>query len=128
MVRLVDWLVLLARSEDAKEAEILVLPRGRRAAPAGRTTQVGLGGQGGARRAGPVAAARAAPPPAGHPGHVARVASSTHRATLAVPQPARATTSAAGDPQARDPARETEPALGVPADPGRRGAARLPGG
>jgi putative transposase len=54
MMRLFGWLFLLGRSEDAKVAEILVLRHalGRRAAPAGRTPQGGLGGPGGVRRAG----------------------------------------------------------------------------
>jgi hypothetical protein len=43
MTRVFGWLVLLARSDAAKDAEILAAARGRGAAPAGRPAEAGLG-------------------------------------------------------------------------------------
>jgi len=43
MVRVFGWLVLLARSDADKDAEILAPARGRGLAPAGRAPEAGLG-------------------------------------------------------------------------------------
>ena len=102
-------------------------PRGRRASPASHTTQGGLGGPGDIRRTEPAVAERAARSPLGRPRHVARLASSTGRPALALPEPAWQAAGVGADPRVGDPARETEPAMGIPADPGRAHASGAPG-
>jgi hypothetical protein len=88
--RLVGWLVLLARSTAAKDAELLVTTsRGRGAAAQQAQATAGLGRPGDPGCIDPAAAHDGEEPPAGHAGHGAALASPPGREELDLPEPPR---------------------------------------
>jgi len=128
-IRLFGWLVLLARTEQAKQAEILVLRHGI----AVLRRQVTRPKVDWADRAIFAAGTRLLPSELrGHrlvtPGTLPAWHHRLGRQTLALPQPARQATGAIGDPRSGNAARTGEPALGTPAHPGRAHSAGTPGG
>jgi hypothetical protein len=90
MVCLFRWLAVLARSDSAIIAEVLILRHEvGGVASAGQPTTAVMAGSGGVVRVGPAAAATAAGAPAGHASHVAGLAPSSGDAPMALPESAR---------------------------------------
>jgi hypothetical protein len=78
--RIVGWLVLLARSNAARDAELLVLRQEVAVLPRKSTTPPGLGGPGGRGRVDPSAAEATQEPSPGYTGDGPTLASPPGRA------------------------------------------------
>ena len=101
-------------------------PRGRRAAPHQPTTAFGLGRPGDLRRARAAVAPSAALPSPGHPGHDPALASPPRPPTMDLPPPGRTATDRRCPRRSGAADGAGEPALGIPADPGRAAQTRPP--
>ena len=125
LVRVLSWLALLARSDAAKDAEILRCVTGRRAAPHQPPASAHLARPRRAQRAEQAAAHPATPDATGLAPDAAALARPARRPTLDLPAPtARPTTHPAPDPGPRATNGPRESPLGVQAHPGRAGRPR----
>jgi hypothetical protein len=101
-------------------------PRSRRAPPHQPTTTPGLGGPGRVRRPHPATAPNTASPSPGHPEHDPALAPPPRRPTMGLPPPDRTTTDRRRPRRPGSAHGPGEPALGIPADPGRAAHTRPP--
>ena len=126
LVRVLSWLALLARSDAAKDAEILdAAARGRRAAPHQPPPEDDLARPRRAQRAEQAAARPAAPAAAGLTPNAAALARPARRPPLDLPAPTtRPTTHRTADPGPRAADGPRESPLGLQTHPGRAGRPR----